>query len=106
MFNQQEADTDCGLIPDDGHEIDHFFCKSRYFTLIGGGALVFGTVLAITAVGLLEAVAAMTRVRKREFVEEDALIPDESLVFDRGLASNGYAGKGKLPRVFALRIKK
>lgn len=108
IFYEEDASLDCAHIPD-GYDIDKFVCRSRYFTLIGGGALVFGTVLAITAVGLLEAIAAMMRVRKRAKVPESIPMLEVPLVFDRGLPSAGHAdgeNAGKLPRVFALRIKK
>lgn len=113
IFHQDDANLDCALIPE-GYDFDKFVCKSRWFTLIGGGTLVFGTVLAITAVGLLEAVAAMTRVRKRERIPEYVQVLEEPLAFNRGLASSRHAGgdnnkrlgSRKLPHVFALRLKK
>ena len=105
IFYDEDASLDCAHVPD-GYDFDKFVCRSRFFTLIGGGALVFGTVLAITAVGLLEAIAAMMRVRKRAKVPESIPILEAPLVFDRGLASSGHADSGKLPRVFALKIKK
>jgi hypothetical protein len=108
IFYEEDASLDCAHIPD-GYDFDKFVCRSRFFTLIGGGALVFGTVLAITAVGLLEAIAAMMRVRKRAIVPETIPMLEVPLVFDRSLSSTGHAdgeNAGKLPRVSALRIKK
>ena len=106
IFYDEDASLDCAHIPDEDYAVDKFVCRSRYFSLIGGGALVFGTVLAITAVGLLEAVAAMLRPQKRATVTERNPMLEVPLVFDRSLSSTGHADSGKLPRVFALRIKK
>lgn len=102
IFHQDDANLDCAFIPNDG--FDQIACKSRYFTLLGGGALVFGTVVSITAIGLLEAVAAMARVPKRAFVDETSARSLLLKKLDKSARSSRCAGRS-LPRVLSLRLK-
>lgn len=72
IFHHDAANHDCALFPRNSHEFENDLCTSRFWTfLIGGGIFIVG-VIAITLMGLREALSGTLKTRKRSFVPYNA----------------------------------
>jgi len=75
IFSEKSASKDCVNFPRSSHEFENDLCVSRFWTLLIGGAIFVGTILLITAIGLLEAVQNTLKTRKRAAVYLKAQAP-------------------------------
>ena len=68
IFSEKSASKDCVNFPRSSHEFENDLCVSRFWTLLVGGGIFIGTLLVITAIGLLEAIQNTLKTRKRAAV--------------------------------------
>jgi len=68
IFNEKSASKDCVAFPRESHEFENDLCVARFWTLLVGGGLFFGTIFAMTALGVATALQALFAARKRAAV--------------------------------------
>lgn len=72
IFHHDAANHDCAIFPRTSHEFENDLCTSRYWTfLVGGGIFLLG-VLAITGLGLKNAIPAIFKTRQKANVPYNA----------------------------------
>ena len=59
IFTESAASKDCATFPESSHEFENDLCVSRFWTLLVGGGIFLGTVIAITVLGGLEYLQAL-----------------------------------------------
>ena len=68
IFNEKSASKDCVTFPRESHEFENDLCVARFWTLLVGGGIFFGTILAMTVLGVATALQALFASRKRAAV--------------------------------------
>ena len=68
IFNHDAANRDCDIFPRSSHEFSNNLCTSRFWFFLVGAGIVAVVILAITILGLLQAIPAILRTRKKASV--------------------------------------
>jgi len=107
IFHENSANKDCASFPRKSHEAENDLCVARFWTLLVGGGLFVGTVLAITVLGLLEALPALFANRNKTAVASKGLNQElNPIMRATGPETMGAGYRSKSEIVFNLSTKK